>query len=267
MSYILVKDKYPYYQYKKATKKSKGTIFFIHGYAVNSEYHNNFSDMLEDYDYYAVEHAGHGITPLKDKKQLNPYEYAKDVVNLINELNLENIILIGHSMGGGIAVMVSQMIPEKIKKMIIVTPMNSKGTTNPINFLFKFNPKNKKQIEKFYDIIMYDWENDKDKISKKEIDTVIKSQNENKHNFSILKRRMASISNMKRLSKNERSLKIPTLLLVGKGDGCINWKTTSKNFRKKNGDIQIYVFEKCGHIPFAEDKDLYFKVIMDFINE
>lgn len=267
MQYELITNTYPYYQYKKAEKKSKGTIFFIHGYAVNSDYHNNFSDSLEDYDYYAVEHAGHGITPLNDKKQLNPYSFALETVELIKKLKLKDIILIGHSMGGGIAVMVSQMIPELIKKMIIVTPMNSKGTINPFNFLFKFNPKNMKQIETFYDIIMYDWKNNKDKISEKEIKSVIRNQNEFKKNFSILKKRMASISNMSKLSKAEKNIKVPTMLIVGKGDGCINWKTTLKNFTKKNKNIKTYVFEKCGHIPFAEDKKLYNKVIMDFINE
>ncbi len=267
MKYELMNNSYPYYQFKKSKNKSKGIIFFIHGYAVNSEYHNNFSDALDDYDYYAIEHAGHGITPLNNKKQLNPYSYALETAELIKKLKLSNIILIGHSMGGGIAVMVSQMIPDLIKKMIIVTPMNSKGTTNPFNFLFKFNPKNAKQIEKFYDIIMYDYENNKDKIPEHEIKTVIRNQNEFKKNFCILKRKMASISNLSKLSKAEKNLKVPTMLIVGKGDGCINWKTTLKNFTKKNKDIKTYIFEKCGHIPFAEDKYLYNKIMMDFINE
>lgn len=267
MKYKLITNSYPYYHFKKATKKSKGIIFFIHGYAVNSDYHNSFSDLVEDYDYYSVEHAGHGITPLNDKKQLNPYSYALEVASLIKKLELKNIILIGHSMGGGIAVMVSQMIPEIIKKMVIVTPMNSRGTYNPYNFLFNFNPKNIKQIEKFYNIIMYDWENDKHKISEDEIKTVIRNQNEFKKNFSILKWKMASLSNVLALSKNEKNIKVPTLLLVGKGDGCINWKSTIKNFKRKNKNIETYVFEKCGHIPFAEDTKLYYKTIMDFINE
>ncbi len=269
MKYQLIKDHYPYYRFKKATaKKCKGDIFFIHGYAVNSDYHDYFGDLVTDYNYYAIEHAGHGITPLNDKKQLNPYSYALEVVKLIKELNLKDIILMGHSMGGGIAVMVSHMIPELIKKMIIVTPMNSKGTMSikgAIDFLFNFQPKNEKQIDKFYNIIMYDYYRDKSQVTDKEKQQVMKNQRDYKKNFNILKRKMASASNMRRLKKAEKDIEVPTLLIVGKGDGCINAKSTIKNFTKKNKDIQVHTFEKSGHIPFLEETQSYYDVIMNFI--
>ncbi len=272
MKYELMKDHYPYYQLKKASSKNpKGDIFFIHGYAVNSDYHNYFGDLVEDYNYYAVEHAGHGITPLNHNKQLSPKSYAEEVVKLIKELGLKDIILMGHSMGGGIAVMVSHMIPELIKKMIIVTPMNSKGTTSligGINFLFKFQPKTEKQIDKFYNIIMYDYYSDKSQVTDHEKQTVMKNQKEYKKNFNKLKHRMTSIPNMNALKKAEKDIPVPTLLIVGEGDGCINAKSTTKNFTKKNKDIKVYKFEKSGHIPFLEEQTKeYYDVIMKFIEE
>ncbi len=271
MNYELKTDLYPYYQFKKATaKKCKGDIFFIHGFAVNSDYHNYFGDLVTDYNYYAVEHAGHGITPLKDKKQLDPYSYAKEVVQLIKDLGLKDIILMGHSMGGGIAVMVSHMIPELIKKMIIVTPMNSKGTTSligGINFLFRFQPTNEKQIDRFYNIIMYDYYKDKSQVTDKEKQQVMKSQAEYKKNFNKLKHNMASLRNMNILKKYEKDIPVPTLLIVGEGDGCINAKSTTKNFTKKNKNVQVYKFEKSGHIPFLEQTKEYYDLIMKFIEE
>lgn len=82
---------------------------------------------------------------------------------------------------------------------------------------------------------------------------------------------MASIPNMYHLRKAESKLRVPTLLLVGKHDGCINPKTTTKNLKKrtkKNPEIlKIYQFEKSGHLPFLEEKELYFKTIMDFFHE
>lgn len=269
MTYELKKDHYPYYQFKKASaKKSKGDIFFIHGYAVNSDYHNYFGDKVTDYNYYAIEHAGHGITPLNDKKQLDPYSYTLETVKLIKELGLKDIILIGHSMGGGIALMVSHMIPELIKKMIIVTPMNSKGTTSlsgAINFLFKFQPTSLKEIDKFYNLIMYDYYKDKSQVSDKEKEQVMKSHFEHKKNFNKLKYKMASFKNINKLKKAEKDIPVPTLLLVGEGDGCINAKSTTKNLTKKNKDIKVYKFEKSGHIPFLEETQNYYDVIMNFI--
>ncbi len=185
--YELKKEFTPYYHYQKASGKRKGTILFLHGYAVQSDYHNYFSDKLTDYDYLAVEHAGHGITPLASKKDLHPKAYAKAVCALIEKLDLHDIYLMGHSMGGGIALMVANMMPERIKKMVIVTPMNSKGTTRVFDFLFKFQPKNLQQIDTFYDILMYDYANNKHKVTQAEIASVIKNQNALKKNFNHLK--------------------------------------------------------------------------------
>lgn len=265
--YILNKNAYPYYQFKKAKNNSKGTIFFVHGYAVNSNYHNYFSDLLEDYDYYAIELPGHGITPLLNKKQLKPYEYAKLVANLIKKINKKDILLIGHSMGGGICSMVSQMIPSYIKKMILVTPMNSHGTTNVLNFLFKFQPKNIDEIDHFYDILMYDYPNNKHKVSEQEIKQVIHMQNKYRKNFNKLKWNMASVPNLVHLLKAEKNIPVPFMLILGKHDDCINWKSTLKNFHKKNSNFKEFIFENAGHIPFLESTNEYFKIIMDFLNE
>ncbi len=167
--------------------------------------------------------------------------------------------------------MVSTMIPQRIKKMVIATPMNSKGTTKVFNFLFKFQPKNMKQIDTFYDILMYDYANNKHKVTKEEIESVIKNQNAYKKNFNKLKWNMASLPNMLALKKAEKNLSVPTLLIVGKHDGCINAKTTTKNLKKKmkgkENLLKIYQFENAGHIPFLEQTDLYYQVIMEFFNE
>ncbi len=266
--YQLNKNYFPYFQYKKAkTNKSKGTIFFIHGYAVNSNYHNDFSDQLTNYDYYAVELPGHGITPINKKYKFNTFGFAQAIVDLINKLDLKNIILIGHSMGGGIAIIVSHLIKSRIKKMILVTPMNSKGTTNFINFLFRFNPKTIKQADSFYQIIL-------DTNNKTSLERISNQDKLNLINYHIkykkvlrkLKYRLFSLSNLLRMLKYEKNIDIKTLLIVCTQDGCINHLKTIKNLTRKNKSIQTYTFTNAGHIPFFEHPQQYYEVIMEFIN-
>ena len=71
---------------------------------------------------------------------------------------------------------------------------------------------------------------------------------------------MASLSNMIKLNKYEKNIKVPAILLVGKSDGCINPKSTTKNFKKKNKNIKVYEFQKSGHVPFLEETKTYYKV-------
>ena len=51
---------------------------------------------------------------------------ASDIIELIHALNLEKIILIGHSMGGKVAMLTTQLNPKLIDKLIVVD-MGIKG--------------------------------------------------------------------------------------------------------------------------------------------
>lgn len=267
----LIKHNDLFYKFQQAQKKKKGTIFFIHGYAVNSEYHYEFFNRLTDYDYYAVELPGHGISPIDSTSELYPYKFAQKVAKLIRDLNLNDIILIGHSMGGGINMMVQHMIPHRIKKAVIVTPMNTKGTKNlksVRDFLHNFQPRSMDDIAYFYDILMHEYQKNKHLVTQKEIDNVLDMQNKYKRNFDKLKMHMCSPSNMIHLGKAEWDLPRPTLLIVGGSDGCIDPNTTAKNLKRKNkryGWFHVVRFNDTGHIPFLEQPDKYYQTIVNFI--
>ena len=51
---------------------------------------------------------------------------ASDIIELIHDLNLEKIILVGHSMGGKVAMLITQLNPKLIDKLIVVD-MGIKG--------------------------------------------------------------------------------------------------------------------------------------------
>ncbi len=262
------KEYYPYFSFKKAKTKSKGTFFFIHGYAFDSSYNDCFANQIDEYDYYAIELPGHGITPVNDKKDLCPIEFAKMTKKLIEELDLQNIHLIGHSMGGGIAMMVNNMISERIKSLILVCPMNSFGTTNVFDFLFNFNPKNEKQIKKFYQIVMYDknWINDP--WAKFIIDHLITINIENAKWLRVLKMKMASLKNIIDLTKSEYNLKNKEMLLIlGKHDKCINPLTTKANITTHAKNAKVILFEKSGHIPMFEELGKFTNEILKFISK
>jgi len=46
-------------------------------------------------------------------------ELAQDVINLLDYLNIQNCILLGHSMGGKIAIQIALEQPERIKKLVV----------------------------------------------------------------------------------------------------------------------------------------------------
>ena len=54
---------------------------------------------------------------------------SDDLIHLINQLNLNNINLIGHSMGGKVAMAVANKMPELLKKLIVadIAPIDYEG--------------------------------------------------------------------------------------------------------------------------------------------
>lgn len=65
-----------------------------------------------------IDFRNHGHSPWSDE-----FSYAlmvDDLKKTIDELQLENIYLLGHSMGGKVAMHFCQKFPEKIKKLVVV---------------------------------------------------------------------------------------------------------------------------------------------------
>lgn len=258
----------PSYHYREAIGDKKGIIIFIHGFAVNSSYFYKVSENFPDYDYYAFEHAGHGITPLLHTAQLSPSYYASKIIESIKILGLQNINIIGHSMGGGIAMMVaSRLSGTTISHLVLATPMNAFGTINVINFLRYFRPKDNKTVEKFFNMILHNKSFLHTQEGKEMAEETMQLQRKYNDNFRILQWKLASPSNIYALYIASGKIHVPTLLMVGKSDGCIDYRTTSWHLERRIANLKIKLFENSGHLPFVEEYDLFCQTIRDFIED
>ncbi|MCX6196273.1 MAG: alpha/beta fold hydrolase [Flavobacteriia bacterium] len=65
-----------------------------------------------------IDFRNHGHSPWSDDFSYNLM--VDDLKELIDDLNLENLILVGHSMGGKVAMHFAQKFPEKIEKLVVV---------------------------------------------------------------------------------------------------------------------------------------------------
>ncbi len=72
----------------------------------------------EKYSVYLLDLRNHGLSPHSDKH--NYQNMTDDLNEFITEHKLENIILIGHSMGGKVSMSFAINYPDKVDKLIIV---------------------------------------------------------------------------------------------------------------------------------------------------
>jgi len=62
-------------------------------------------------------------------------DYVSSIESFINKLNLDNVILIGHSLGGRICIKLASKNPPSLKKIVLV---DSAGIEKEKNDLFKY---------------------------------------------------------------------------------------------------------------------------------
>ncbi|MCK9407768.1 MAG: alpha/beta hydrolase [Bacteriovoracaceae bacterium] len=97
----------------------KQTIIFIPGLASSGDVWNETKSKYEkDYTCYSLTMAGFAEVKPQPNATFNSWKIA--IANFITENKIENPILIGHSLGGGLALAVASNYPELIGKIIVV---------------------------------------------------------------------------------------------------------------------------------------------------
>ena len=101
------------------------TLLFIHGWCINKEYwENQFRYFKDHYKVVAIDLPGFGASS-KTRLQWSFNQYAKDVHEVIKQLDLKNVILIGHSMSGDIILNVDVQFPDSNIGLIGIDNLHS----------------------------------------------------------------------------------------------------------------------------------------------
>jgi pimeloyl-ACP methyl ester carboxylesterase len=99
----------------------KPSIVLLHGFQSNAHTWDTFSSaMAADYHVLALEQRGHGDSDWAPDGNYPPETFASDAAAFIDALNVAPTLLIGHSMGGRYAALVTAEHPDKVSKLVMV---------------------------------------------------------------------------------------------------------------------------------------------------
>ncbi len=138
-----------FYKFNKVNDKN--VIVFIHGVGLTNEMWNYQLDFFkDDYSVLTYDLLGHGETPIK-KTKFNFDQYSKQLLNLINELNLNKIHLVGFSLGALIARDFASKHSDRLSSLIIHASIYKRSEEQKRVVINRFNiakmdkPASKKQ--------------------------------------------------------------------------------------------------------------------------
>ncbi|WP_049604162.1 esterase [Yersinia aldovae] len=100
-------------------------IILIHGLFGNLDNLGVLArDLHKDHNVIQVDLRDHGLSPRSP--QVNYQEMAQDVLELLDQLEIEKAIIIGHSMGGKVAMAMTALAPNRIEKLVAIdiAPVN-----------------------------------------------------------------------------------------------------------------------------------------------
>ena len=89
-------------------------LVFVHGWSCSREYwKEQVAHFAKKHKVVTIDLAGHGQSGLS-RKDYTIEAFGKDVTAVAEKLNLNRIILVGHSIGGFVAVEAARQMPERV---------------------------------------------------------------------------------------------------------------------------------------------------------
>ncbi|HJU81484.1 MAG TPA: alpha/beta hydrolase [Acidimicrobiia bacterium] len=113
-------------------------LVFVHGWSCDRTYwRHQVAHFAATHEVVAIDLAGHGESGLGRRSWTIP-AHGEDVAAVVNELQLDEVILVGHSMGGDVIVETAVLCPPVVKGLVWVDVYSTLG-----------NPRSPESIEQF----------------------------------------------------------------------------------------------------------------------
>jgi pimeloyl-ACP methyl ester carboxylesterase len=235
----------------------KGENFLIlHGWGGSSDSWRKIIEILEiKYKVICPDLPGFGKTKIPETPwALN--DFVNWLKEFTEELNLKDFFLLGHSFGGRVAVKFSISFPEKVKKLILLSPAGIKqewGTREKIIFrlakignaifskslLLRFRESTRNL---FYSILR------------------VKDYSKVKGVMKETMKRIVEEDLLPELSK----IQVETLIVWGQNDKIVPLKY-ARLFKDRIKNSKIEILPKIGHSPHLEDSEKLAEVLISNI--
>ncbi len=264
-SFLTFSQEYPF----SITKIGKGNqaLIFIPGFASSGDVWNETIDSLKnDYTCYVLTMSGFAGAPPKDNSS---FEYWKtEIAKFISENKINKPIVIGHSMGGGLAMAIAADYPDLLNKIVVVDALPCLlALTNP-----EFKSVADNDCSNLVDQIMKMPEDQFIQMQKMSVASL--SANQSKHDEILswsLKSDRKTFAQMfcdfsnTDLRQRIKNVQIPSLILLE-----APFKTIEDSINEQYKEMpsaQLKYANKGLHFIMFDDQEWYIKELVDFLKE
>lgn len=223
---------------------------------------------IESYRCFALDLLGFGSSDKPDIFYSIPF-YTDLIKGFMEALHIERGVLIGHSMGGHIALDFTLRYPNSLRCMILVNPYGA-HRPNPLKqFLLWLVSKKRGGIRFINDLtirlaierLFYRKNPTCEEMVQFYRDLIKSSQREPlSRAFTRTAKSMLTCS----LRHKLHDIKIPALIIAGRNDRVIPAKDTIY-MRQGIPHAKLVILDDCGHMAHLERPKVFAKLVLDFL--
>ena len=226
---------------------SKQVVVYLHGWGADKNSFLWVKPYFEKFTNVFVDFPGFGDSKEPDKSW-NVESYAKELKNLIDEIDVEELVLVGHSFGGRVAIKFAKLYQKEYLKLKICL-VDSAGL------------KPKRGLSYYFKVWRYKILKSKSIRNPELKNKLCKFGSEDYKLLSpTMKQVFVNVVN-ENLKFDAKQICVPTILIWGENDNDTKL-CMAKKLNKLIKNSKLYVLKDAGHFSFL-DKPQEFLIILD----
>lgn len=230
-------------------------ILLLHGWGGSTEsFLPVFNHLKKDFKVYALDFPGFGKSP-QPQEVWGVYEYAEMTKKFIDKMGIEEIVLIGHSFGGRISIILANKYPDLFKKIVLV---DSAGIIPKRGLKYYGKVYSFKTLKLLYRLAFF-WMPQEKKME----NFYKKFGSKDYQNAGNMRRILVKVVN-EDLRGLLKGIKASTLLIWGRDDDATPVYMGEIMEREIN-DSGLVVLENAGHFSYLDQLHRFLKIVDNFL--
>ena len=275
--------------YVQSSKPNGKTVVLLHGKNFNGSYWKTTAELLSELGYTVVipDQIGFGKSSKPENFQYSFQQLAMNTKTLLDTLKIQSAIVLGHSMGGMLAVRFALMYPELVSKLILEDPIGLedyklKVPYQSINDLYtKEIKQNYESLKKYQQENYYhgEWKPEYDEW----LNVMVEQTLEN--DYPLIAKNNALTTDMimtQPIVYELQNIKASTCLIIGSLDKTAlgkdlvskdvqqtmgNYKELGEKTEKIIPSCKLEMIDEVGHLPHIESFEKFKMALLKFLGE
>ncbi|MDR0954344.1 MAG: alpha/beta hydrolase [Rikenellaceae bacterium] len=249
----------------KEIERGEKCLVLLHGYLESMDIWDDFGGQLAKAGYRVVtlDLPGHGISEIVGPTHSMAY-LASIVAQLLDKQQIEKATLIGHSMGGYVALAFAEAYPEKTEGVVLFHATadgdSDEKKENRRREIEIITAGRKEMLARTFPGKRYALENRRRMAEEIDADALQVMLTEDEGIVALLRGMMERKDQNEMLAHLDR----PQLFLFGRHDELLP-PEKAEAAAAKNPQAQVAWLEHSGHMGFVEEPEASLRIIQDFI--